>query len=117
MPLINVHTSVGPLTDDRASILLKQLSQTLAQHLRKPESYVMTCLVPNARMTFAATDAPTCYVEVKSIGGITPQTTKAISRDVTATLSRELNVASDRIFIVFADVPGQLWAHDGGTFG
>lgn len=117
MPFVQVHTSASPIPEERARALLKQLSQSLAQNLRKPESYVMTSLVSNARMTFAGTDAPACCVEVKSIGGITPQTTKAMTREITALVGRELGLAPDRVFVVFADIPGHLWGYNGDTLG
>jgi phenylpyruvate tautomerase len=117
MPLINVYTSAPSLPDDRASALLRQLSKLLTTELRKPESYVMTSLVPRAQMTFGGTEAPVCYVEVKSIGNITPKTTEALSKKLCATLNAELGVAQDRIYIEFADAPGHLWGFNGGTFG
>jgi phenylpyruvate tautomerase PptA (4-oxalocrotonate tautomerase family) len=117
MPLINVYTSAEPLSDGQASALLKELSASLARQLHKPESYVLTCLVPGARMTFAGKEGPSCYAEVKSIGGLTPQATKALSRELCATLQKALGVPGERIYLVFSDIPGQLWGHDGETFG
>jgi phenylpyruvate tautomerase len=117
MPLVTVHTSIPSLPDDRASALLKKLSKLLAAELHKPESYVMTLLVPGAKMTFAGTEAPSCYVEVKSIGNITPKVTASVSKALCATLNAELGVAQDRTYIEFTDVPGHLWGFNGGTFG
>lgn len=70
MPFIRILTSVtfprpSGLAEDA---LLRDLSALLARELGKPESYVMTCLDAGARMTFAGTDEPTCYVEVKNVG-------------------------------------------------
>jgi phenylpyruvate tautomerase len=79
MPLINVYTSA--LAPD-ADALLRRLSSTLARELAKPEAYVMTCIVPQARMTFAGSEAPACYAELKNIG--------ELSQDLTARLSRTL---------------------------
>ena len=61
MPLINVYTSAEPPSEDRSQKLLGALSRTLARVLGKPESYVMTCLVPRARMTFAGSLDPACW--------------------------------------------------------
>jgi phenylpyruvate tautomerase len=117
MPFVTVTTSAPALPDDRASALLHKLSKLLASQLRKPESYVMTSLVPRAQMTFAGTDAPACYVEVKSIGNITPKTTEALSKELCGMLKAELGVPGDRIYIEFTDAPGHLWGFNGGTFG
>ena len=117
MPLLNVYTSSDALPDDRANALLKQLSASVAEHLRKPEQYVMTCLVPQTRMTFAGTDAPACFVEVKSMGTVAASAAKALSGDVSKRLSAALGIPASRIFIVFSEVAGHLWGHDGSTFG
>jgi len=120
MPLIRIVTSVatpagaGPAATDA---LLRELSGLLSRELRKPESYVMTCLEPPARMTFGGTDAPTCYVEVKNVGTLAPETTARLSAAVTERLSAALGVPPDRIYIEFADARPHMWGHDGGTFG
>ncbi|NEP61168.1 MAG: hypothetical protein F6K31_30020, partial [Symploca sp. SIO2G7] len=53
MPLIKVQTSVTAPETNQSEALLKQLSASLAKHLGKPESYVMTALEANVPMTFA----------------------------------------------------------------
>ncbi|MFN5514379.1 MAG: phenylpyruvate tautomerase MIF-related protein [Cyanobacteriota bacterium] len=117
MPLLKIQTS-SPLAQSAAQTkdLLTALSQKLSRHLGKPESYVMTCLEPNAQMTFAGTFDPVCYLEVKSIGAMTPQQTKAISKDFCEVIHQVLQVAPNRIYIEFADAKGAMWGHNGGTF-
>jgi phenylpyruvate tautomerase len=117
MPLINVFTSADPLPDAKASALVKELSACLARELHKPESYVLACLAPRSHMTFAGKEGPSCYVEVKSIGALTPQSTKATCRELCKILEKALGVPGSRIYVVFTDVPAQLWGHDGDTFG
>lgn len=117
MPLLNIFTSAEPPPPDKADALLKALSAELAALLGKPESYVMTCLVPRTRMTFGGTTAPACYVEVKSIGRITPDSTKKISAFVCTRLADAIGVPQDRIYLGFEDVAPHLWGHDGDTFG
>lgn len=116
MPVLNVFTSAEPLEPAAADELLKDLSRRLAQHLGKPERYVMTCLVPRPRMTFGGSTAPACYVEVKSIGRMTPAQTEQMSADLCARLGEALAVARDRIYIEFSDAQPHLWGFDGGTF-
>lgn len=117
MPLVTVYTSAPSPGDDRSRALLGELSRELAQQLGKPESYVMTCLVPQTKMTFGGSEAPACYVEVKSIGRITPETTRALSADLCKRLAEALGVRQDRIYIEFTDVKPHLWGFDGSTFG
>ncbi len=117
MPLINVFTSAEPPAPEAADSLLKDLSARLAQHTGKPETYVMTCLVPRTRMTFGGSDEPTCLVEVKSIGRMEPVRTETMSADFCERLSKALGVAPDRIYIDFTDVSPHLWGWNGSTFG
>lgn len=115
MPLIRIVTSVEPAAA-AADALLRELSALLARELGKPESYVMTCLEPPARMTFAGTGAPTCYVEVKNVGTLSPAVTARLSAAVTERLAAALALAADRIYIEFAEARPHMWGHDGGTF-
>lgn len=116
MPLIKVQTSITP---DAATTttLLKQLSASLAKHTGKPESYVMTALEPGIAMTFAGTDAPVCYIEVKSVGSMSPTQTKAMSQDFCQQVSSAIGVPQNRIYIEFADAKGFMWGWNGSTFG
>lgn len=117
MPLIKVQTSASRPAPAAAETLLKSLSASLAQHLGKPESYVMTALEPEVSMTFGGTTEPVCYVEIKSIGTMTPDKTRAMSQDFCQVLSSALGVPANRIYIEFADARGAMWGWNGSTFG
>jgi hypothetical protein len=116
MPLIQIFTSqiLDPAAGDT---LLRDLSSALAAHFDKPERYVMTCLVPTSAMTFGGAPGSTCFAAVKNIGRLTPDKTKKMSADLTARLSRGLQIPSDRIYLEFSEAVGHLWGYDGGTFG
>lgn len=114
MPLLRILSSaeVGGSTD----ALLKDLSALLARELGKPEAYVMTCLEPRARLMFAGTDQPACYVEVKNVGTFKPEMTARLSAAITERLAPALGVPRDRIYIEFADARPHMWGYDGSTF-
>ena len=117
MPLLNIHTSADvPSDSPKAMALLKDLSSRLAQHLKKPEAYVMTCLSPRTNMTFGGTTEPACFVEIKNIGALSPELTAKMSRDVCTVLEAALAVPADRIYIEFCESKPHLWGHDGATF-
>jgi len=116
MPLIKVFTSAEPPLPDEKARLLRGLSKLLAEHFRKPEQYVMTCLMPRVEMTFGGSDAPACYAEVKNIGTMTSAQTKALSAALTRSLVEVLGVAPDRTYIEFNDAAPHLWGYDGSTF-
>ena len=115
MPLIKVKTSSQP-EQEQVNNLLRDLSAKLAQHLRKPESYVMTSFEANVPMTFGGTFDPVCYLEVKSIGQMSRNQTQEMSADFCYTIADNLGVAPNRIYIEYADAEGYQWGWNGSTF-
>ncbi|NJL52070.1 MAG: hypothetical protein HC930_07355 [Hydrococcus sp. SU_1_0] len=116
MPLIKIQSSVSP-SEATVKSLLTSLSGSLAKHLGKPESYVMTAFDSDATMTFGGTFAPACYVEIKSIGSMSSAQTKAMSQDFCSQISDQLAVPANRIYIEFADAQGYMWGWNQSTFG
>lgn len=116
MPLVTVYTSAEPPAEEKATALLRDLSSTTARVLGKPESYVMTCLVPRSRMTFAGSFEPSCLVEIKSIGGLGGDRATRLTEAVCKLAADAIGVPARRVYVVFADVPAPLWGFDGKTF-
>jgi phenylpyruvate tautomerase len=117
MPLIKIQTSVAAPVKTAIEDLLKDLSRSLAKHLGKPESYVMTAFEAGVPMTFAGSPDPTCYIEIKSIGTMGGSKTKAMSQDFCAKVQAALGVPPNRTYIEFADSPGLMWGWNSSTFG
>ncbi|HEY9845904.1 MAG TPA: phenylpyruvate tautomerase MIF-related protein [Candidatus Caenarcaniphilales bacterium] len=117
MPLIKVQTSASTPDKSQVSTLLQSLSASLAKHLGKPESYVMTAFEPNTTMTFGGTSEPACYVEIKSVGTMSSTLTKTMSQDFCQQIGQVLNIPGNRIYIEFADAKGAMWGWNGSTFG
>jgi phenylpyruvate tautomerase len=116
MPLIKVQASVPAPEKSQIETLLKNLSTSLAKHLSKPESYVMTAFEPGVAMTFAGTTEPVCYIEIKSVGTMNSAQTKAMSQDFCQQINQVLGVPIDRTYIEFADAKGSMWGWNGSTF-
>ena len=108
MPLIKVQTSVDTPEKTAVEELLKDLSKSLAQHLGKPESYVMTAFESGLPMTFAGTTDPTCYIEIKSVGTMGGQKTQAMSEAFCSKVQAALGVPPNRTYIDFSDSPGAM---------
>ena len=117
MPLIQVRSSVSQPQTDEVQQLLSKLSTNLAEHLGKPEAYVMTAFEGNVTMSFAGTFEPVCYVEIKSVGNMSSELTQKMSQDFCTIISEKLNVATKRIYIEFADAKGYMWGWNETTFG
>ncbi|MCM1983394.1 phenylpyruvate tautomerase MIF-related protein [Lyngbya confervoides] len=117
MPLLKIQASVATPDPSQVNRLLKQLSSQLANHLHKSEAYVMTAFEADIPMTFGGSEAPACYLEVKSVGTISPLQTQAISQDLCQILEDELKIPKNRIYIEFNESKGSLWGWNGTTFG
>lgn len=117
MPFIKVQSSIPTPEKSTVENLLKNLSAKLAQHLGKPESYVMTAFEADIPMTFAGTTEPVCYLEIKSVGTMSSEQTKAMSQDFCQQISEQLSIPAKRIYIEFADAPGYMWGWNQSTFG
>jgi phenylpyruvate tautomerase PptA (4-oxalocrotonate tautomerase family) len=117
MPLLTLTTSADAPTEARSAALLRDLSVAVARELNKPETYVMTCLVPRATMTFAGSFEPACAVEIKSIGGLGGDAASRLTAAVSKLVHEALGVPSSRVYVVCTDVPASLWGLDGAMFG
>ncbi len=117
MPLITVYSSSEPLSEEKSAAFLRDVSSTIARELKKPEAVTMTCLVPRTPMTFGGSSKPACAVEVKSIGGLTPDSAKRVSGALGMLVQTHMGVPKNRTFIVFADIPAHFWGVDGSTVG
>ncbi|MEM9449425.1 MAG: phenylpyruvate tautomerase MIF-related protein [Cyanobacteria bacterium P01_E01_bin.6] len=117
MPLIKVQTSITMPAKEAVEAMLKQLSASLAKHLGKPESYVMTAFEPDMAMTFAGTTDPTCFIEIKSVGTMSSLQTRTMSQDFCQQINDVLGIPENRTYIEFVDAKGAMWGWNGSTFG
>lgn len=116
MPLMTIRTTAD-LDEAAVPALLKECSQKLASLAGKPESYVMTLFERVPAMTMSGTDEPACLVEVRSVGKLSGDQTKAMSQTFCGLLEERLGVSQRRIFLNFTDFQGGMWGFDGATFG
>ena len=114
MPYVKIQSNVD-IGADKQAALLTGISQLTAAQLGKPESYVMVALDPAMPMLFAGSDAPLCYLEVKSIG-LPESKTAELSAALANTIEDNLGIARDRVYIEFTDAPRAMWGWNGGTF-
>lgn len=115
MPLLTLSISTK-IDDSRKEILLGQLSSMVAESLHKPEKYVMVTVEEKAIM-MSGTTAPAAFVSLKSIGGISDEGNKSISKKMCDLLKEQLGIEQDRVYMNFSDVERGNWGWNGGTFG
>lgn len=114
MPFLRIQTS-KPLPEADAAVLAARASALVAEQLGKPERYVMTSVESNASMTFAGTDEPLAFLELKSIG-LPDSITAGVSEALCQLVARETGTDTDRIYIEFTDAPRKMWGWNNGTF-
>ena len=115
MPLLRITTN-QTITSETQTHVLQTLSAKIATLLGKPESYVMTAWLPEAKMTFGGQNIPTAYVELDSIG-LNAEQTKQLSQAVCSVIAENTSIPPNNIYIKFYDVPRSFWGWDGKTFG
>ena len=112
MPFIQINTSSKSVLED--NLLQKEISKIVADLTGKPESYVMTMIQSNSKMTFAGSDEPCCFIKLKSIGSLNPS---LMSKSLCELIASKTNIKANRIYIEFIDIKATHWGFDGSTFG
>ena len=114
MPFLKIQTN-QLLPEASAKGLASKASALVAEQLGKPESYVMTSVENNPAMTFAGTDAPLAFLELKSIG-LPESATADASRALCELVAGETAIDAARIYIEFSDAPRKMWGWNNSTF-
>ena len=114
MPYLKLQTNQS-LSEEEETGLCKIVSDCVAQTLGKSERYVMVSVESGVNMTFAASDEPCAFVELKSIGLATHQTTD-LSASICDMLQTNIGVSAERTYIEFSDAEPPMWGWDRKTF-
>ena len=113
MPFIQINTSSKSVVEND-DLLQKDISKMIAVLTGKPENYVMTMIQRDAKMTFAGSDEPCCFIKVKSIGSLAPA---SMSKCLCELIASKTNINTNRIYIEFIDVEASHWGFNSSTFG
>ncbi|EGZ19154.1 hypothetical protein PHYSODRAFT_285243 [Phytophthora sojae] len=112
MPNVQVTSNVPSSGVDKAKAMAA-ISKGVATALGKSEQVVMVHLNLDTPMLFQASDAPCAMIQLKSIGKVDAQHNPTTASILTETVSQELNVPKDRIFMNIDDVQRSNWAKGG----
>ena len=115
MPLLRIETTVV-LTEDQRQALLASLSKTVAETIGKPQQYVMVT-ASQAAMQMSGSPEDAAFVDVRSIGGLTGEVNRKLSKKVCELLHESLGIPPNRIYLDFTDVQASHWGWNGSTFG
>lgn len=114
MPTLRIQTNAHVPTGDRMA-LLARASQTVAEMLGKPESYVMVILEDARDMLFAGSPSPAAFLELVSLG-LPEDRTAYYARILCNLMDDALGIAADRVYIGFSSPPRHLFGWNGDTF-
>ena len=115
MPLLKLETTVV-LSEENRQALLASLSKIVADTIGKPQQYVMVSAC-QAAMQMSGTPGDAAFVDVRSIGGMTDDVNRKLSRKISELLNGSLKIPLNRIYLNFSDVKSTHWGWNGGTFG
>jgi len=112
MPLLtiktNIHIENKPLFAEAASL-------TVANILKKPESYVMVHVEDEQNLIFAGEHLPCALLELKSLG-LPENSTDDYSSRLCDFMLTEAGIIPSRVYIQFSNPQRHMWGWDKRTF-
>lgn len=114
MPYLSIQTNQS-IDESNTQNIVKKVSHAAAEILGKPESYVMVALQANTAMSFAGSNDPTAYIQLKSLG-LPESSTTSFSQALCSLLNTELNISPERIYIEFSGPERHMWGWNNKTF-
>ena len=117
MPLLHIHSSSKTFHEKVIQEVHQTGAQILAEVLGKSTEYVMVLVNTDCSLSFAQDDQTPCaYLEVKNIGGFTPETTEKLSLRLCALVNQKLQTPASRVYIEYQNAERYLWGWNGKTF-
>ncbi|HOK04198.1 MAG TPA: phenylpyruvate tautomerase MIF-related protein [Victivallales bacterium] len=115
MPLIKIECN-GDLTEEKKEKISLKASKICAETMGKPESYVMSIIRDKFFTAIGGRITPCAFVEVKGIGGFSPEINKKLSQKICSLLREELNISPSAVYINFTNISPSDWGWNCSTF-
>ncbi|CEF99936.1 Macrophage migration inhibitory factor [Ostreococcus tauri] len=112
-PSLVVHTNVA--MGDKKRAFLLAASRSIAETLKKPESYVAVCAMDELDVIWGGTSDPCALCRVTSLGSINLENNRELSEDLCELLG-EFGIDGKRVYITFEDIPRENMGYDSATF-
>jgi phenylpyruvate tautomerase len=117
MPLLHIQSSIKSVNEKVIQELHQTGAQILSEVLGKSTEYVMVLVNTGSSLSFAKDEQTPCaYLEVKNIGGFTPETTEKLSLRLCELVIQKLQTPASRVYIEFQNAERYLWGWNGKTF-
>lgn len=115
MPTFILYSN-SAINDHQNENIRKDAVEILSQELGKSKEFIVTLIHDSVAIEFGQSGTPCAYVEVKSVGTLSPEQTTAMSDRMCNAMQRILSIPPDRIYIEFQESPRHLWGWNGKTF-
>jgi phenylpyruvate tautomerase len=115
MPLLKITYRKFVESEAERQQLLTEGSRIVAEVMGKPERFVMA-VCERHDMAFGGTTDDCAFVELRSLGGLDPETNAALSLRLCELMRDVAAVPMDRVFLNFVDMARGDWGYNGGTF-
>jgi len=113
--MVKLECSVR-MDDVKKTSLAKELTKVVCAVTGKPEQYTQAMVSDCLTITFASAPQKSAFVEVRGIGGLSPDNNKKLSAEICALLEKSVGISQDMTYINFIDVPATNWGWKGSTF-
>ncbi len=77
----------------------------------------MVIIEEEADIYFDNSEEACCLVDLKSIGGLSSEVNKSISKEICNFIENVLSINSNRVYINFVNIDSSNWGWNNGTFG
>ena len=115
MPTVKLTISQKFEREDKENLAV-EISNIVAKELNKPLSVTQAIVADDAIVSFGGNFiAPSAFIVVMSIGGLTPDACKRLSAAFSELLAK-YGVSSQRIYINFSEKRGQEWGWNSTIF-
>lgn len=101
MPVLTINTNVG------ASLIPNEFKRNatdmIASVLGKPASYIAIHVRPDQDISFGNQSEPTALCDLVSIGSLSVDVNKEVSKQICCLLESQLKITPNRVYITFND--------------
>ena len=113
MPYIELKTNIT-ITEDRESILIKELGQAITAIPGKTENWLMLGFKGDMKMAFRGDTSPLAMIEIDLYGKADSTYYDILTRRVCDITSSTLSIPGERIYVKYREV--EYWGYDGENF-
>jgi phenylpyruvate tautomerase len=115
MPTIKITSSASSDKATKEKFALA-LSKDISKLMNKPEAFVQAIVDDDVTIVFGGSAAPSAFVVLRGIGGLSPEVNKTLSKAICARLKESFAIEPGRVYINFENLKGSDWGWNGETF-